>query len=437
MSDKELDKIKKYLKGKSVLLVTESATDRTAWKKLFVELGVGLNDFHNANTLYDANEVLKTKSVDILFTSMRIGKDTAFEILEKHLEKYPNRTDHFCFFVSERNSLAIAALIAELDVDGLILKPYNQQDLLNSVKEVMLNRIGMKEEDKTYLDMLGKVRAGELGEAESIADDYIKKWPVSPNAFYIKGAIRVKQNKLEQAVQLWKGALDLNPKHYLSLCNLFDTYAELKQFKEAYEVAEILTEEFPINPTRIPNLIRASLATGNYHNLISFCEMIIGLEEDLEAMKRPIAAALALSGKSIIQQEKFKQKDLVIQVTKRALELVDKQSMIYLTSLENLLQLECYKDLQNYLDQISSEDMTADLYSLELELYEKTKKAADVFVRGQEMLKEGTSSARIYTVLLRVGKEIGKSKEQLEDLFYDASKLFPEEKSVFEKILND
>ena len=50
----ELENIKKYLKEKSVLIITESGTDRTAWKKLFVEMGVMVTNFHNAGSIEES-----------------------------------------------------------------------------------------------------------------------------------------------------------------------------------------------------------------------------------------------------------------------------------------------------------------------------------------------------------------------------------------------
>ena len=71
---KNNEAIKEYLKSKSAMIVTESSTDRTAWKKLFIELGVALNSFHSAGTLTEALDILESKSPDIIFTSIRWRK---------------------------------------------------------------------------------------------------------------------------------------------------------------------------------------------------------------------------------------------------------------------------------------------------------------------------------------------------------------------------
>ena len=70
---KSEEKIKGYLKSKSVLLVTLRSTDRTAWKKLFVELGVGLSNFHNASSVKDAQTLIDTQKIDIVFTSYSVS----------------------------------------------------------------------------------------------------------------------------------------------------------------------------------------------------------------------------------------------------------------------------------------------------------------------------------------------------------------------------
>lgn len=432
---KEDEKIKKYLKNRSVLLVTESPTDRTAWKKLFVELGVALNNFHNASTLHDAKSLIETKKVDILFTSHKLNDNPAFELLEDHIDKYPDRTDYFCYFVSDKNSLALAALVAEMEVDGLIIKPYNQQDLINIVKESLLKTLSMSKELKKVHEIMGDIRSKNLETALERSQEFINKLPDSPNGYFLNGLSNKHLGNLDIALETWQMGLTKDDKHYQTMCSIFDTYSEMKQYSKSYEVSKALTSEYPINPSRIPNLIRSSLATRNYTNLIQFCEMVIGLDEDLDGIRKPIAAALALSAKSLLEDSSEENGALIEQASKKAINLTELQSKIYLASIDNLLKLGKYDDVKKLIDLIPSDEMITELVSLELLLFEKTEKSSDVFIKAQTMVKENQITPDVFRILLRSAKEIGKSKDQLEDIIYEGAKNFPEIKAELEQIL--
>ena len=129
--------------------------------------------------------------------------------------------------------------------------------------------------------------------------------------------------------------------HHQTLCHIFDGLISLKEFKRAYPFAVKLSDEYPINPERIPNFIRVSLATEEYQNLINFCKMIIELDDDLSAIRKPIAAALAISAKNLVDEDA--DIDLVKEASLKAIELTETGSGIFVTSVENLYRIEYYK----------------------------------------------------------------------------------------------
>lgn len=433
--DKESEKIKKYLKEKSVLLVTDSPTDRTAWKKTFVDLGVALNNFHNAQTISDVKVLIETRDIDILFTADKLGGRATLELMQAHIDKYPDRTNYFCYFVSEKNSLALAALVAEMQVNGLIVKPYNQQDLNNIIKESMVKRLCMSEELKKFYQIMGEIRSKNLDIALESSEIFISKSPNSPNGYFLKGLSKKYLGKVEDALESWKQGLNRDGRHYHTLCSLFDTYAEMKDYIRGYEVSKELTSGYPINPNRIPDLIRSALATKNYHGLIKFCEMIINLDEDLEGIKKPIAAALVLSGKCLLFESKAGNCTLIEEASKKAISLTPPQSNIYIVSLENLLELEKYEDVKGHIDLIPTDEMTTDLLSLELLLLERVTESSEVFVKAQNMIKNQQKTPTVYKVLLRSAKALNKTPEQLEDIVDDGAKHFPYIKAELESIL--
>ena len=435
ITDKDTEKIKKYLKSKSALLVTESPTDRTAWKKLFAELGVQLNNFHNASTMHDAHELINTKRVDILFTSHKLGEQYTYELLENHMGKYPDRSDYFCYFVSDKNSLALTALVAEMEVDSLILKPYNQKDLIDSVKKSMLDSVNMSKELRTFHHILGQLRDKKFDDALVGAEEYVEKLPNSPNGYYLKGLSKKNLGESETAIDIWKNGLEKDLSHYQLMCALFDTYCEQREFDQSYKLGETLTSSYPINPSRIPNLIRSALATQNHLGLIKFCEMVLSLDESMESIKKPIAAALTLSGKSLINREDEDHSELIVNISKKAINLTEKQSKIHAACLENLFNLGQFDEVKTLLANIPSDEMSVDFISLELLVFEQTEDKSQVFVMAQKLVRENKVTSDIFKALLRCGKTIGKSKGQLEDIVFEGAKIFPDDKGHFESIL--
>jgi hypothetical protein len=251
----------------------------------------------------------------------------------------------------------------------------------------------------------------------------------------LRGLTKKTKGQLEEALGTWKIGLTKDDKHHKLLCSIFDAHAELRQYKQSYIVAEQLTAEYPINPVRIPNFIRASLATKNYHNLIQFCEMMIDVDDDLSLVRKPIAAALAICGKNLLLSSEQENRDLIIEASRKAISLSEKQSKIYLASLENLLFLEKYEAINEYINEIPSDELSLETLSLELQVSAAIEKPESVFTMAQNLIKIDKISPQIYIILLKSAKKIGKSAQQLEDIFFEASKKYPELKDDFHKLI--
>ncbi|MFT6631860.1 MAG: tetratricopeptide (TPR) repeat protein [Bacteriovoracaceae bacterium] len=423
--------VKEYLKDKTALVVTESSTDRTAWKKVFVELGVGINKFYSATSLKEALEILDDKSPEILFSSYQMNGEVIDSLIEAHIVKFPDRTGHFCFVVSEKNSLAVTAAAAESDIDGLLIKPYNQLDLTDLIEKTLFKAINLSKDLVLFNSAMGDIRSGQYEKAQDGAEKYILAKPESPNGYYLHGLIKSAQGELDEAIKIWNIGHGKERKHHKLLCSLFDGYIENKQFSESYRIAEILTDEFPINPKRIPNFIRASLTTENFQNLITFCQMIVDVDDDLTAVRKPIAAALAISGKHLLLDPNQKNRDLIILAAKKSIELSDSQSKIFETCLENLIELGKFELVKEYIDPIATDDQSTELLTIDLRVSEGTDGPESAFIKAQNLLKINKFSPNIYRVLLRAGKKIGKTSSQLEDIAFDGAKKFPELKDEF------
>ncbi|MBT4790740.1 MAG: hypothetical protein HON90_04150 [Halobacteriovoraceae bacterium] len=419
----------------SVLLVTESSTDRTAWKKLFIELGVPVGNFQNTSSFDEAISIISNNNIGIVVSSYIVAQMATFPLVQAHIEKCPDRSDYFFFMVSEKNSLAVAAESVEYEIDGLLIKPYNQLDLTEAVADALLDGSNLSKDIRQYNEILGEIRSNNIEQAEAKAEKYILNKPQSPNGYYLRGLTKKTAGDLEEALGIWKMGLNKDKKHHKLLCNIFDTYTEIGDYKNSYKYAEVLTTEHPVNPMRIPNFIRASLASENYHNLIQFCETITSVEADFAAINKPIAAALALAGKSLLYNADQDCRDLIIKTSRKAISLSEQQSRIFVASLQNLFNLGKYEIVEDYINQVPSDELNLELVGLELQIIKLSAGADKAFVKAQNLIKLNKVSPDIYKVLLESAKEIGKSSSQIQDMLYDGVKLYPDLKGELETIV--
>lgn len=426
--------VSKFLKPRSVLIVTENTTDRTAWKKLFHELGTQTSNFYNANSLAEAMDIINSNEIHIVFSSYTMAETPVMELVDRHNMKYPDRSNFLYFMASEKNSLAVSACAAEHDIDPLIIKPYTLSDLNAQVINAINKKINMKKEERFYYNIQELLITHQIDDAKEKIEKYKEMRPDSASPLYLEGSCQKMSGDLGGAISTWEKALTKDPLHHKTLTNIFDTNIEQKKFTNAYEHAQILCDKYPINPERIPNFIRVSLAMKNYQNLIDFCEMILEVEADLEGIQRPIAAALAISAKNLAGDEEHY--ELVKKSSLKSADLTEPTSKIFSTAIENLIACGDIISAQKLLDQIPSDEMTEELQFLELKILSKDEtNNQQVFMKIQNLIKLGYETAELYEMYLNSAKILGKKESFLEDVVFDAVKKFPEREENFKSFL--
>jgi tetratricopeptide (TPR) repeat protein len=426
------DKIEKFLKDKLVLIATDNTTDRTSWKKIFHEKGVQTKNFLNAKSIEEAVEVIEKNDVNIIFCAYTFDDRPSIEILDAHTAKFPDRTEHLFYMVSERNSLAVAACAAEHEVDSLLIKPYNLKVLIGEIDAGINARLALTKEEKFYYKICADLTFKNLENAKEKIEKFIESKPDSPLPLFIEGKYFIKNEQPKLAIESWKKALSIEPFHHKTLCHIFDTLVMIKDFEIASEYAETLCDKFPINPERIPNFIRVSLANKNYQSLIDFCEMILEVESDLLSIRRPIAAALAVCAKNLAGDDKFY--EIVKSSSLKAMELTDMDSQIYYTCLENLVVAGDLMGAKKGLDAVPTDEHSNSMRILELRILELEGNSDLVYASAQNLIKVDIKDSEVYIMLLKASIAIEKNTAFIDDLKHEIVKLYPKLKEFVDKL---
>lgn len=430
VSDQE--KIKNALKNLKVLICSDNSTDKTSWKKFFIDAGIPVANFSNVSTFDEANRALE-ECPDIFFVSHRINGIVGLSLVEKHLRLVPRRERAWSFVCTENNSMALSAHLAEKNIDAVILKPYNPNDLNEALKPAIESKIFMAGATKNLYEIMGDIREENLEDASNKIEEFYNKYPESPYPYYLRGLLLEEKNNIDDAIESYYKALEFDEKNYHVLTHLFDLLIANRDYSGAYDCGEVLCEHYPMNPDRIPEMIRASLATKNFQNLLVFCEAVLGIEGDIGGISKPIAAALILTAKYLSNDPK--KRDMVIDAVRKGVSLTDYSSPIFTTALETLLKVEDLRDTKKLLDQVPTDEMDDDLFYVDLKYTYLDAGAEAAFIKGQDLIKIDRANEKSIEVLLTAGKELGKPQDKLEDIAYDAAKIFPEFKTHFLKLI--
>jgi len=425
------EKLKEFIKKKYVLLITDNGQDRTAWKKLCNDMGATITNILNTADISEALEIIETKKVPIVFCASDLKSGTGLDILNCHVKKCPDRSKNFFFFFSDKNSLAISSEAAEKEVDSIIIKPYNGNELQTKIVERLMFKVNLPEKKKVYYKIQEALVSKNLEQAEIAIQKYREAEKLNPTPLYLEGELHLAKGDIEKGQEAYTKSLKLDANHFGSLRSLFDLLISKKDFTNAYECASTLCEHYPINPKRIPDFLRVSIATKNYQDIITFCDMVLEIESDLPEIKLPLAAGLAIGSKYLAESKE--NESICFEASKKAIVLSDRKLNVLIMALESLIKIGRIKFARTALDETATADMGPELHTIDLVLTQIESNPEHSFNMASGLIKMNIKSPKIYDIYLSLCVDTGKNSQFLDDVIYDASKEFPDHKSIFER----
>ncbi|MFZ4715710.1 MAG: response regulator [Bacteriovoracaceae bacterium] len=419
-TDKELAD---YLKDKSCLVVDTNSVSRTSVLKFLTSSGVHRDRIHMVDSIVEAIKELDSFKPDIVLTEYVVGRHSGIELLEKHLLIQPNRIDASFYILSQSNSMAIAAQVAELEIDGLITKPFT----INGLKVTFINGLTHKVNPTKYVSKLENaktlIREKQHDQAFNLLEECKKQTDEPSNAYFFEGTIFEELSKLVEAQNSFEAGLKTNPEHFRCMNHLFQIYISEKKFEEARSMGSKLFKLYPMSPSQIPNLTRMMIATDKFDEIYSIADKFTKEENIDPLMITYIAAAMAITAK---HYQKIDQIDEALKVIARGSTLSNGSAKILRNMSQTCLAMNKVPEAEKLLKLVSEVDQTTDQYlAMDFEIVNATLPCPEIVKRGFDLVKKGHKDPAIFSILIKRATEDKRNEDLISDLRKQAKTLYP------------
>lgn len=423
--------VKLYLSSKSCLIADTNAVSRSSIMKFLHSMGMPSDKIYSVDNYIDAEGTLLKSRPDIIFAEYVIHKNSGLDLVPHHFNEKPNRLDASFFVISSSNSMAIAAQIAELDVDGLITKPYT----VNGLKVCFLNGISHKVKPTEYFQNLEKARKLSADKKHEEALELLKSTKTlteePSSACYAEGLIFKDIEKMLEAKNSFQEGLGLNPEHYKCLNTLFNIYLEEKNYDQAYTLGSTLYKKFPISPTRIPEMTRLMIASNNFNDIMELAA-IFSKEESIDPlMITYIAAALAIAAKHFAL---LNNREETVKIVKQGSALAQGNVKILRNMANSCLRVNATSDAEKLLKLVSETDQSSEHYLLmDFEINNALLPVTEMIKRGRDLIQKGIIDQTLYEATLKRFVEGKLKQDAIDDLYLKAITHFPNLKNTLPK----
>jgi tetratricopeptide (TPR) repeat protein len=366
---------------------------------------------------------------DIVFSSYYFEKTdkSGFDLLKLHDKQIPNRSNVIFILLSTDNTISVTSRIVDLEGDGLIIKPVTGKN----IKETLVNIINEKTTDAEYYQCLQLAKESIHNEELEKATDLIKQSmelsPTPAMSYYFMAQVYYKQNNPTAALTELKKGLDIDERHYKCLSAIFDHYAQNKQYQNLVEYGDRIYTNYPINPRRIPELIKGYVITAQYEPILKLSEVLSGENGIPDEITKYFAAGFAIAGKLLLKNNRHEEG---VKVLINATELCPSNLKVVENIVDSLIEAKLMKPLNDILKNVDQDIRSSDplfkIIEFKIKANNPRFKPLQIVKSASDLIANNIKSPEIYKYLILNSIKGKRKKDLIDDLIYEMNKEFPE-----------
>lgn len=428
--------IKAYFASKKVLLIDPQKSLRSTFKRVLRELGAELSAIEITEADIElAQNLIRGQRFEIVFCPTLVRNLSAIDFHKIHQETIPNALERAFFIVSPQNSVSNATLVLDHQLDGCITEPFTAIGIRKSIEESLKNKC----KPSAFASAWEILKANIENDPKSVKLEDFDALDTLEGAkdekiSLLKGIFYLKNASPREALPFLEEAHALDPKSYRPLQLLSSTYSQLKMWVEAYDTRKFMLQNYPLNPEIIPELIKLSVVNEKFDDIFEYLKIFEKLEEKNPQLEKYIAAGLTLCGKFLLQKG---DKERGVSAMQKAVKLSNGQIEVIKTASTQLLERGLFAASMDIIDEfkeVHKDNPEFRIVQMQI-LAQSPKTLAQAFKTGLELIAQGHKRQEVYENVIKLAVKLKRKPEFIEDLVFDAAKLFPEQSEYFQKLV--
>ncbi len=416
-----------------VLIITSNRSLRSSIKRVLTHFKIPIDNIGIADSYTQAASIIETHKPRIIFTSYTIDHYIAKDVLSLHRNNFPDPSSSiFCVF-SDLDLKYMRSYKFEHGYDELYKGLSSIQDYINGLQAVFIKKLQLSKNDSFINNVRAEIRNCEPQKAITLLSQSDIDLEDVEN-FSLLGDIYLAQGHDEKALESFTFVLDDDPINYFALKQSALLYNKLGLFSEALQSAKQFLEHYKCIPDCLCEYIDIFLNNRDYVGFLSLVNSYIDDPYINKETKEKIIRSYLIAGKNL----KEKSPDIAKSCFTDAIRLSGGNSFeTYHKAIEELSEVETLKPVaielfNKYRTNFESEDK---IELTEFKVLFHTLDVAEVYARGLKLLRNNIKEVYLYQQVISSSINLGRKKESIEDLIFDACKNFPDHEDLFKGLL--
>jgi two-component system chemotaxis response regulator CheY len=422
-----------YVTDRRILVADPSSGSRTSVVRILRELGAKASNLTTSPSFDGAIADLDSMKPNIVITDYNLGKQGGLRLMQRLRKHYPNPRDTLFILVTSNCRESSIAEAAEEDVDGYILKPFSVEIFRDNFLKAAYAKINPSSYQLQIQEGKAALLAQNAEKAEIFFETALTLVERPILAHYYHGQSCVMSKKYPRAEKSYLQGLALNELHYRCLRGMLELHVLRGETSQAYPIARMIVEHYPISPGLLGQVLRLAVKTGGFEDIDDYYLVYTHLDERSPELVKVMGAALIVAGRFHLGKRHLPR---AVELFKRALITTARGPGTFREIVNALLKANQPGLANQFLKEYPPADRgSRDYQVLDLQILNALGTRSQVINIARDLITQGAQEIEVYEIVIKRSLEAG-YKDSAEDYAHQASKAYPALKERFMALLH-
>lgn len=244
-------------------------------------MGFGALNYRNSTAFTsgkEAYEVAIRQQFDLFVIRMEM-LDMNGAVLVQKLRATGNYGTEVHLFVCDKLDPRILNVLSEFDINYVLVKPLTKQTVAAKVAHVFQTEASLPAFELRYREARAAFNANMNEMAEDLAKDLLANNPSSEKVMILLGDIAAKQDRPQEMLVHYSGAMRVNPKSAVAAHKLAHAYMKRGDNVRAAALLNSLAQLNPYNIKLLENAGLSNLGVNDLDKAAQYAAQLKGLDE--------------------------------------------------------------------------------------------------------------------------------------------------------------
>lgn len=396
---KQLDKLKRELKSKKIILFQNSSVVEKMFLSIFKQSDVKQDQILRLTDEKELKDALKSKKYSFLISEINDDNVCSTRLLNR-ISGIEESVRPTLLFVVEVHLYKNLIKEGQDIIDEIVQKPLPYKKAADS----LLKAINVNKVNGPYLRAIKEGNTlfslGKKEEAISALKKTVKMHPRPSFSYYSIARTYKTMGQLKKAIDVILKSLTYNKLHYKSLRLLFDLFDEVSEEKKAYNTLKSIFNLYPPSEEELSRAIWLSVKINEFYDIKKLINLYLKLDDKSEKLDMHLGAGIYVLAKYMFLEEKGSQ-DIV--ETLSSLKFLKKNYMVYIRHLleflyekdSTFLLEEVFEAFEGCPDKGKDYDISQIIYKARVE-----KNETELIESSVKLIDNGIVNKTVFLILL-------------------------------------